>query len=816
MRHRNLDIGLAASLSNRAFELEHEGEDRGDRDEQFFGDRPPGAHGEIDGTGELRIVQDRDVGAAGKLADRQRDVAARRFFRSAVERINAACRGGDGGPLHRLLERQPYRLAYWRVASDEINYRRFFDINELACVRMEKPEVFEATHRLVRQLVASGAVDGLRIDHVDGLSDPRGYFARLQQALGQEVAGPADAGGAGFYLLAEKILAGHEQMPGDWRIAGTTGYEVGQLLNDLFVDTRNERRLNREYRRFTGRAESFDEIVYDAKKLVIFHALSSELTVLANLLNGIAQSDPHTRDFTFHGLREALAELVARFPVYRTYVTDRAASEQDRRYIQWALGQAKKHSRAADTQVFDFIAGLLISGGAEDGTGDGRASGDDGRDDNGRAAAGEGKDADDVGDDHVTRTGRFIRRFQQYTAPVTAKAVEDTACYVYNRLVALNEVGASPARFGTSPHAFHSAVRQRRETWPDAMVSTSTHDTKRSEDVRARIDVLSEIPDEWHRHLVRWSRLNRGRKRLAGGQPAPSRNDEYFLYQTLVGVWPSRDDADDALRDRLQVYLLKAVKEAKVHTSWLNPDAEYEAAVAHFVDALLRNPSRNAFLSDFVPFQRRVAHYGMLNGLSQTLLKLGLPGVPDIYQGNEVWNFALVDPDNRRPVDYAARRAKLDALQAACRDREDHAPLLADLLGDPADGRAKLYLTWRALELRRRMPDVFRYADYVGLPAEGDLADHVVAFARHHGEHRILFAVARWYRGLVDDPEQRPCGDVWRDTVLPLPVAHERRVFRDQLSGAAIATDVADGRARLACRNLFAHWPVALLVEEAV
>jgi (1->4)-alpha-D-glucan 1-alpha-D-glucosylmutase len=512
------------------------------------------------------------------------------------------------------------------------------------------------------------------------------------------------------------------------------------------------------------------------------------LTVLANLLNGIAQADPHTRDFTFHGLREALAELVARFPVYRTYVTDRNASEQDRRYVHWALSQSKKHSRAADTQVLDFIAGLLVAGVAAPAAAPGTPDGD-------------------------SRIARFIARFQQYTAPVTAKAVEDTACYVYNRLVALNEVGGSPTRFGISPHAFHTAIRQRREAWPDAMVSTSTHDTKRSEDVRTRIDVLSEMPDEWHCHLVRWSRLNRGKKRLASGHPAPSRNDEYFIYQTLVGAWPLNDEAGETLRERLQAYLLKAVKEAKLHTSWLNPDEEYEDAVTEFVDALLRNPSRNAFLSDFIPFQRQVAHYGLLNGLSQTLLKLTLPGVPDTYQGSETWTFSLVDPDNRRPVDYPARRAMLEALQAACRDRDEHTALLGELLDHLADGRAKLYLTWRILELRRRMPDFFRHADYVGLPADGTRSDNVVAFARHHAGHSIVCAAARRYRGLIEGPEERPCGTAWSDTVLTLPGGKARRRFRDLLSGATVDAPAIDGGTALACVELFAHWPVALLVQ---
>jgi (1->4)-alpha-D-glucan 1-alpha-D-glucosylmutase len=722
----------------------------------------------------------REAAAAGKrqlAALCQRDAAALACLMATVARINGDCGVADCGALHRLLEAQPYRLAYWRVAADEINYRRFFDINELACVRMENPAVFESTHRLVRRLVARGSVDGLRIDHIDGLSDPLAYCERLQQALAEDLATPRDEDGAACYLLVEKILASHEQLPDNWPIAGTTGYEVAQLLNGLFVAPDSETLLSRQYRRFTGQRQAFDDIVYECKKIVIFHALSSELTVLANLVNEIAQADPHTRDFTYHGLREALAELVARFPVYRTYLAGGEAEAQDRRYVHWALSQAKKHSRAADTQIFDFIAGLLLS------------------------AAGD-------------RVARFVARFQQYTAPVTAKAVEDTACYVYNRLTALNEVGASPSLYGVSPHAFHNAVQQRSQAWPDAMVSTSTHDAKRSEDVRTRIDVLSEMPEEWRRHVARWSRVNRARKRLVGDLPAPSRNDEYFIYQTLIGVWPLQDAAPAGFQERIQAYVIKAVKEAKVNTSWLNPDAAYEAAVEHFVAALLRNPGRNAFLADFVPFQRAVARFGMLNSLSQTLLKLGLPGVPDTYQGNEVWTFSLVDPDNRRAVDYRRREAMLQDLQSRCRERTHHGALLDEMLAELGDGRAKLYLSWRALRLRREMRGFFRAADYVGLSASGARADHLVAFARRHEGQSVICAAGRWYSRLTRDLDQLPCGESWSDTWLPLPGGREAQRFRELLSGRTIVSRALDDGHGLDAAELFAHWPVALLRQE--
>ena len=714
-----------------------------------------------------------------------RDEAARRLLRDAVAEFNRAGDGAAGAPLHPLLEAQPYRLAYWRVAADEINYRRFFDINELACIRMENPDVFDATHRLVRQLVEAGAVDGLRIDHVDGLSDPRGYCEKLHGMLAVDTPASAAASRSPPYLVVEKILASHEDMPRDWPVAGTTGYEVGHWLNGLFVEPRAEAALGRVYRRFTQRRQDFAEVVYQCKKLLIFHDLSSELTVLANLLNEIAQSDIHTRDFTYHGLREALAELVARFPVYRTYITAEAVGEQDRRYVRWAIGESKRHSQAADTQVFDFIAGLLLgeTPGAVPGHGD-------------------------------PRVDRFVARFQQYTAPVTAKALEDTACYVYNRLASLNEVGASPASFGVSAEAFHAAVGQRMAEWPDAMISTSTHDTKRSEDVRVRIDVLTEIPEEWRRHLARWSRINRMRRAEVNGQPAPSRNDEYLLYQTLLGVWPLHEEELDDFEQRIQGYMLKAVREAKLHTSWINPDSDYEDAVQGFVAALLHDRERNAFLAGFLPFQRRVAHLGLLNGLSQTLLKLGLPGVPDIFQGNEVWTLSLVDPDNRRAVDFASRAALLEALQARCRGRSEHTALLREMLETLPDGRAKLYLTWRALELRRDRQAFFRAAAYDGLRIEGPRAGNAVAFARSDEDGSILYAATRFYAGLWPEADVAPDPAIWSDTWIALPGEAHGRHYRDHLSGQVLVESDFDGRAGLAAAAVFAHWPVALLVEE--
>ena len=561
---------------------------------------------------------------------------------------NVACFNGSPGQpdsfdhLHHLLEAQAYRLAYWQVASDEINYRRFFDINELAGIRMENKEVFSATHGMVRQLIGNGRLTGLRIDHPDGLSDPFKYFCDLQMMIGEMLGNSVQQVEKPYYLLVEKILASHEHLPADWPVAGATGYEIAHLLNGLFVYPDSERSLSRLYSRFTGQAQDFDELLYKRKILIIRSVLASELSVLANLASAIAQADRYTRDFTYQGLREAIAEVVACFPVYRTYITAQRIGKDDRRYVRWAIAWAKKHSPAAEVQIFDFVQDLLTL-------------------------------------NHLGRyTSRIQRqvvqlalRFQQYTAPVMAKGMEDTAFYAYNPLVSLNDVGFDPRAYGVSANAFHHENRQRLENWPQTMVTTSTHDSKRGEDVRARINVLSEVPQEWRRHLARWSRVNRRRKRLVDDVMVPSRNDEYLLYQTLLGTWPLEppDAAGfDAFRGRISAYMLKAIREAKVRTSWINPNADYEEAMQHFVRMLLDNPERNAFLADFIPFQNRLVRYGLLNSLSQTLLELTVPGVPDIYQGNEFWSFSLVDPDNRRPVDYHRRERELQALVAACQE----------------------------------------------------------------------------------------------------------------------------------------------------
>jgi len=712
------------------------------------------------------------------------------LIRRNLERFN----GAAGEPksfdlLHHLLESQAYRLAYWLVASDEINYRRFFDINELAGIRMENSEVFQATHRLILQLIVTGKINGLRIDHPDGLSDPYGYYCDLQKLIDESSDSATPDDGPSCYLLVEKILASHERLPSDWPVSGTTGYESAHLLNGLFVYPGAERRLGRLYSRYTRDRVDFDQLLYESKKLIIRSALSSELTVLANLLSSIARTDRHTRDFTNQGLRYALGEVVARFPVYRTYITSRRISEEDRHYVHWAIAKAKKHTLATDVAIFDFIHDLLIL-----------------------------ERLQEYSPNIQRRIIQFALRFQQYTAPVMAKGMEDTAFYVYNRLVSLNDVGFDPRDFGISPNAFHHENRQRLADWPSAMVTTSTHDSKRGEDVRARINVLSELADEWRVHLGRWSQINRGRKRLVNDGPAPSRNDEYLLYQTLIGAWPagSPDPSGlDAFRTRTGRYMVKAVKEAKTNTSWINPDEEYEQAVQHFVRALLDDPDRNAFLADFLPFARRIARFGMLNSLSQTLLKLTVPGVPDIYQGNELWSFNLVDPDNRRPVDYEHRRMTLQTLMTASGNDSLLPALLQDLLNRIEDGHAKLYLTWKTLNMRRQHPLVFSNGRYLELEPQGIKADHVCAFARRLENTEVLVAATRWFARLAGESDRLPLGSpIWDDTWIHGPEDAQAESYRNVLTGETVPVHRHADGTRLKASELFHCFPIALLINE--
>ncbi len=735
-----------------------------------------------------------------KLAERARDAAVNkgRFARlcaesaevsEAVEQCVRRANGRAGDPesfglLHRVLEEQAYRPVYWRVASDEINYRRFFSINDLAGIRVEDERVFEETHRLVLGLVREGKVDGLRIDHPDGLYDPAGYLRRLQRETARAL-NETETTEQAIYLVVEKILAHHERLPEDWPVAGTTGYDFTNPINGLFVDQAGEGRLDLAYRRFLGRRLDFEELLYGCKRLIMRDSLASELNVLSRRLLHISEGPDGRRsfDFTINVLRDALSEVVSAFPVYRTYATLSSVSESDRRYVEWAVARAKKRSTAADTSVFDFIREVLLL--EVDGPEDYRAS-----------------------------VAAFVMKFQQYTGPVMAKGMEDTALYIYNRLTSLNEVGGEPDRFGVSVSAFHHLTVGRHEDWPHAMLATSTHDTKRGEDVRARINVLSEIPNEWRERIVRWARMNRSRRREIDGEPAPSRNDEYLLYQTLLGAWPFGEMDEKKLeefRGRIKAYMEKAMREAQVRTAWIQVNEEYEEAVAAFVDALL-SLENNIFLDDFVPFSRRIARLGALNSLSQTLIKLTSPGVPDIYQGNDLWDLSLVDPDNRRPVDYALRRELLAGLKETKPGPDTLHPLLES--GRWENGSPKLYLNWKVLELRRERPTLFEHGDYVPLEVVGERAEHLISFARRYEGEVSITVATRFHTKLAEasdlllpDPEE------WSGTYVELPESLVCPRFRSVLTGELLEVEERDGKSSLPAEDLLRSFPVALLVS---
>ena len=699
----------------------------------------------------------------------------------------AAFNGTPGDPsswdaLHALIKEQPWRLAYWRVASDDINYRRFFDSNDLAALRMESTAVFLATHRLLLEWLKAGYIDGLRVDHPDGLYDPGQYFERLQ-------AGAAEAGATRqLYIVAEKILAAHERLPQRWPIFGTTGYPFAKAVNDLFVDTANERSIDRIYAAFIGEKQDFAQIVYRSKKMIVRAAMAGELNVLASQLSRIALANRNTCDFTVNSLRHALGEIVACFPVYRTYVTSRQSSDDDRRYIDWAIALAKKRGPVADLSVFDFVREVLTG------------------------AAAVGKQSG-----YAEQVYAFAMRFQQYTAPVMAKGVEDTAFYIYNRLVSLNEVGGDPRSFGASVAAFHRASQERALRWPHTMLASSTHDSKRSEDVRARIDVLSEMPIEWLRRLRRWRRLNRSGKRLVDGAPAPSRHDEYLLYQTLLGVWPLEPVAAlalEQLRQRVAASMQKAAREAKLATSWLYPHGEYEQALDGFIAAVLSGAPKNRFLADFLPFQQRVGRFGLFNSLSQTLLKFTSPGVPDLYQGNELWHFSLVDPDNRRPVDYATRQALLaDIVRGGAATGEALAAWASELLAHLEDGRIKLYVIWRCLDVRRRLPQLFQGGLYLPLRVSGARAEHVCAFARRSERQVAIVIAPRLFVRLMGEAPLPLGAAVWQDTWVEIPADLAAMRLVNALTGETCPLVQREGRTGLPLAQALERFPLAFYYQ---
>jgi (1->4)-alpha-D-glucan 1-alpha-D-glucosylmutase len=732
-----------------------------------------------------------------KILERQRekDVARKRLAalteasvpaREAIENSRRHINGVRGMPrtfdrLEELLSRQSYRLAFWRVAADEINYRRFFDINTLAAIRTDDPEVFQAVHALLLELVAAGYLEGLRVDHSDGLLDPAAYFRKLQDACMA-----ARKSSRPFYIVTEKILVGNEELRPHWAIEGTTGYDFLGLVNGLFVDRSHRRAFARLYEAFAGIAPSFEDLAYASKRLILQTSMSGELNVLANRLDKLSEQQRDSRDFTRASLRHVLRETIACFPIYRTYIThrDQQPGSEDERHIRNAIARAKRRNQSTDESIFDFLQAVLLlqdPGGIDD------------------AQRGERRE--------------FVMALQQFTGPVVAKGMEDTAFYRYGPLVSLNEVGSDPRQFGTSTATFHARNFDRHRSWRHALLATSTHDSKRSEDVRARINVLSEIPAEWYRAIRSWRALNQAHKTDLPGGPAPSPAEEYLFYQTLAGVWPLEEPGASGKEEftiRIQGYMRKALREAKVHSSWINPNRAHEGAVERFVAAVLDPSPGNAFLREFTAFVQTIQAAGMWNSLSQTLLKIGSPGVPDFYQGNESWDFSLVDPDNRRAVNYTRRRELLEEIR---KNSDDPLPWLGRALSSLADGALKLFVISRALCFRRTNRELLEEGSYIPLRAGGERQNHVVAFARNHGRRSALVVASRFFASLGADRRPPVGAEVWGESALLLRRDFSRAAYRDAFTRQTVETDRQGGRHTLPLAKVFSHLPVALLYD---
>ncbi len=715
--------------------------------------------------------------------------------------------------LDKLLESQGYRLAYWRVATEEINYRRFFDINELAAIATEIPEVFLATHEVILQLLAAGKASGLRIDHCDGLWDPAGYFLRLQEEFlvrrVRAILGPEHCS-EGFeqealarfaahrersdpahtiwplYVVAEKILGENEPLPHDWAIYGTTGYDFLNAANGIFVDQANADSFESTYSRFIDDRIDFTQLVVNCQKTIMLVSMASEVNALSHELDRISERNRRYRDFTLNSLTLGIREIIAAMFIYRTYITgDTPPSLRDRMFVEQAVEDAKDRNPGTVASVFDFIRDTILL-----------------------------RNVGDFAEDDRPRLIRWTMKFQQLTGPVLAKGLEDTAFYIYNRLVSLNEVGGHPERFGTSVADFHRHNHDTLQNWPHAVLTSATHDTKRGEDVRARLNVLSEMPEQWQAALGRWTDLNDAKKNAVDGRLAPSRNEEYLLYQTLIGAWPIEpmdSNGFQHFRDRILTYMQKATKEAKIHTSWINPDPDYDAAVHEFVMRLLPDDPDDPFVKDLTAFQRPVTFCGYFNSLAQVLLKLTSPGVPDMYQGTELWDLSLVDPDNRRPVDYERRRTMLDRIKLDL-EQDDLALFLQDLLAEMPDGRIKMYLTYRVLNYRRSREEFFARCDYEPLHAAGEKQEHVCAFLRLMEDEMMVVVVPRLVYRLTEGGQSAPMGaKVWRDTRLVLPTEQCPTRFRNLLTGQTVRVESNEGSATISLAAILEQFPVALL-----
>jgi (1->4)-alpha-D-glucan 1-alpha-D-glucosylmutase len=676
--------------------------------------------------------------------------------------------GEKGNPesftlLDSLLQEQFYRLSFWKVGAEEINYRRFFTVNELISMRVQEIKVFNKTHDLVSQLVEQGKVTGLRIDHIDGLYDPTDYLKRLREKTGD------------VYITVEKILELKEDLPKIWPVQGTSGYDFLNYVNGIFCQTESEKQFTDIYSQLSNSQTDYEQLFFDKKHLIVEKNLAGDVDNLAQILKKIAGQSRAGIDFTMNGLKRTLSEVLCLFPVYRTYVNGDGISEDDRTYIKEAIEQARGRIPLLLNEL-NFIEKLLLLDWQEGLT-----------------------------EEQMALRLHFIMRFQQLSGPLMAKGIEDTLFYVYNRLLALNEVGGNPGKFGVTLDEFHQANQKENAAWPHKMNATATHDTKRGEDVRARLNVLSEIPDEWEKQVRTWMHLNRSKKNEVRGRAVPVPNDEFFFYQTLVGSYPFDERENASFIGRVKDYMLKSVREAKLHTAWLRPDSDYEEEFLAFVERVLEPSDSNEFMKEFLPFQKWVAGYGIFNSLSQVLLKYTAPGVPDTYQGTELWDLSMVDPDNRRPVDYEQRMSFLKDIKE--KSQTDSVKLIDELFSTKEDGRIKLFLTHKVLQARKEYLDVFLKGEYLPLEVSGKFKEHVVAFARRFEDTMAIAIAPRFFTSLVQ-PGEYPLGEqVWADTQLHLPQASQS-TWRD-----AITNQTISGSGAIAIGQILQHFPVALLVS---
>ena len=697
----------------------------------------------------------------------------------AIEKALAQINGNPGDPrsfdkLDELLNAQSYRLAFWRVAAEEINYRRFFDVNDLAAIRVELPKVFDAVHRLLLELVSTGAVTGLRIDHPDGLYLPREYFVKLQQRCAKVLGIGLPRDDRAIYMVAEKILTGPETLRKEWPVHGTTGYDFANLVTQLLVESSAETAITKTFHRFIGHSVPFGHLLYAKKLLVMKLALANDVDVLGNMLDRLSERNRWYRDFTLEALSRAVRETIACFPVYRTYVEpEQPVSEEDRQIVERAIAAAKRRNPAMEESIFKYLRDVLLLRSPQDLDAAGRAA-------------------------HA----QFILKFQQTTGPVMAKGLEDTVFYIYNRLPGLNEVGGEPQQFGLSIEAFHERNLDRQRDWPATLLATSTHDTKRSEDVRARIVAISEIPELWRRSLQRWGTANHRWKRIVNDLEAPDANEEYLLYQILLGTWPMQANGEPEpvptpdYIERIQAYMTKALKEAKINTSWIQPNEEWDAAMHDFVARILDSSPRNKFVPIFLPAAKEVIRLGAINSLTQTLLKLTSPGVADIYQGTEIWDYSLVDPDNRRPVDYDLRCEMLKSLSSATP---------GELLQTWPDGRIKLFLTKHLLQLRRGHADLFERGEYLPLHTSGTFAESCVSFVRRLDENWIAVIAPR-LSSRIGFP---PIGEAWQDTTIQLPETFSLKDAHDLFT----CQPIRHHNPEVAVRDVFSVLPFAVITD---